>query len=68
MKNQEKCIALFNKLMGLSVESANSVLRECDMSLEFIRKGPNTVPTDGELEHFADLMTEAIDCLNTRKE
>lgn len=67
MSIQAKCIMLLDKLMGINSETASAVLRECDMTLGFIRKGPNTVPDDNELEHLAELMTEAMDYHKTRE-
>lgn len=68
MSKQAQCIMLLDQLMSLNNETAFTVLRECDMTLGFIRKGPNTVPDDGELDHLAELMTEAMDYLKTLKD
>ena len=68
MSKHAQCIMLLDRLMDLNNEAAFAVMRECDMTIGFIRKGPNTVPDDGEMEHLAELMTEAIAYQNTLKE
>lgn len=68
MSKQAQCIMLLDQLMSLNNETAFTVMQECDMTLGFIRKGPNTVPDDGEMEHLAELMSEAIAYQNTLKD